>query len=312
MDVVELGRSELGFPIWFDALAAAADHVVVINRVKPHTHFEGEVESGLAKMLLVGLGKEAGASTYHRASYDHEWPRILATVAPTVLADVSLLAGVALVENAADETERIDALAGDELLRREPALLAEAREHLPRLPFDDVDILLIDQIGKDISGAGWDTNTLGRKGSMHEVDPKQRPRVRTIAVRGLTPGTKGNAMGLGLAELCRTRVLEEMDREATWVNALASGDLPAAMVPMHYDTDLEVLAACSTRSGLRDLPAARLCWIRNTLDLGVLACSTAFLDEARQRSDLTVLSEPVPLPVDAAGNLPDLLPIASG
>ena len=126
MDVVELGRSELGFPIWFDALAAAADHVVVINRVKPHTHFEGEVESGVAKMLLVGLGKQEGASTYHRAVYDHEWPRILATVRRTVLAKVNVLAAVA-VENAADETAHIEAISGDELLRREPALLAQAR-----------------------------------------------------------------------------------------------------------------------------------------------------------------------------------------
>lgn len=307
MDVVELCRAELGFPVYLDRLAAAADHVVVVNRVKPHTMFEGKVQSGLTKMLLIGLGKQAGASVYHRAVFDHEWSTIVDAVAPEVLGRVSVLAGLALVENAADQTARIEAVAADEFLTVEPELLTLAASLVPKVPFDDVDILLIDQIGKDISGSGFDTNAVGRKPAFHEVTPDVTPRVRTIIVRGLTPGTHGNALGVGLAELCRARVVDAMDREATWINAVTSGDIPAGMLPLHRDTDLELLQACSSRSGLRDLTTSRLCWIRNTLDLGVVGCSGALLDDARARG-LEIVDGPIPLPLDDAGNLPDLLP----
>lgn len=307
MDVVELCRSRLGFPVHLDRLAAEADHIVVVNRIKPHTRFEGPVESGLVKMLLIGLGKHAGASTYHRAEADHGWSAIVDAVTPEVLSRVSVLAGVAIVENGADETAHIEALDSEQLLSGEPVLLERARALLPTVPFDDVDILLVDRIGKDISGSGFDTNAVGRKPAFHEVTPGLTPRVRTIVVRGLTSATHGNAMGIGLAELCRTRVVDEMDRDATWVNAVTSGDIAAGMLPLHYETDLELLRACSSRNGLRDLATARLCWIRDTLDLGTVGCSGALLDEARRRG-LEMLDGPVPLPLDAAGNLPDLLP----
>lgn len=308
METIELGTTPLGFPIHFDRLAAGADHVVIVNRIKPHTMFTGDVESGLAKMLLIGLGKQPGAETYHRAILDHEWPTIVSTVAPAILSKVSILAGVAIVENADDETARIEAIAGERITADEPALLTQAKELMPRLPFPDLDILLIDEIGKNISGGGFDPNVVGRKDSLHEPDREQHARVRAIVVRGLTEATHGNALGIGFAELCRSRVVEQMDREKTWLNAVTASDLPAAMIPIHHDTDRALLDAAETRTGLRGLPHARLCWIRNTLDLGVVACSTAFLDEARDRDDLTVLTAPTPMPFDEAGNLPDLLP----
>ena len=308
MDVVEVATSPLGLPVHLDRLAVEADHVVVVNRVKPHTLFTGDIESGLAKMLLVGLGKREGAATYHRATVDVGWPAIVADVVPRVLERVSVLAGVALVENAQDDLAHVEAVPGDQILAREPALLARARALVPRLPFDDVDVVLVDQIGKDRSGTGWDPATLGRKGSVHQPDPAQRPRVRTVVVRGLTEGTAGNALGLGLAELCRTRVVDEMDRDATWLNALTSGNVAAAMVPIHLATDRQLLEACRARTGLRGLADARIVWIRSTLELGVVAASAPLLDEATRRDDLTVLAGPVPLPLDADGNLPDLLP----
>lgn len=308
MDTIELGTTPLGFPIHFDRLAAGADHVVIVNRIKPHTMFTGAVESGLAKMLLIGLGKQPGAETYHRAILDHEWPTIVDTVTPAILSKVSVLAGVAIVENADDETARIEAIAGERIVADEPALLTRAKELMPRLPFADVDILLIDEIGKDISGGGFDPNVVGRKDSLHEPDRDQSVRVRAVVVRALTEATQGNALGIGFAELCRSRVVAEMDRDKTWLNAVTASDLPAAMIPIHHDTDRELLDAAETRTGLRGLPHSRLCWIRNTLDLGTVACSTGFLDEARERDDLTVLSEPAPMPFDEAGNLPDRLP----
>lgn len=308
METIELGTTELGFPIHFDRLAAGADHVVIVNRIKPHTMFTGKVESGLAKMLLIGLGKQPGAETYHRAILDHQWTTIVSTVTPAILSKVSVLAGVAIVENADDETARIEAVSGDRIVTDEPPLLTQAKELMPRLPFADIDILLVDEIGKDISGGGFDPNVVGRKDSLHEPDPDQRTRVRAVIVRALTEATHGNALGIGFAELCRTRVVDAMDREKTWLNAITASDLPAAMTPIHHDTDRQLLEAAETRTGLRGLPDSRLCWIRNTLDLGVVACSTAHLDEARERDDLTVLTDPTPMPFDADGNLPDLLP----
>lgn len=308
MDVVDLGRSALGFPLHFDRLAAQAEHVVLVNRVKPHTTFDGVVESGLAKMLCIGLGKREGAAAYHRAAFDHGWTRVITTAVPEVLARVSVLAGVAVIEDATERTARIEAVAGVEILEREPALLADARERMPTLPFDDVDILLIDQIGKAISGTGFDTNVVGRKGSVHGPSAERATRVGTIVLRGLAPDSGGNALGIGLAELCRTRVIEAMDPDVTGVNAVTSGNLAAAMVPVHRSTDRELLDACRTRTGLRDPADARICWIHSTLDLGVVACSEAYLGEADGRSDLTVLGDPEPLPFDRHGNLPDLLP----
>ncbi len=311
METIELGTTSLGFPIHFDRLAAGADHVVIVNRIKPHTMFTGDVESGLAKMLLIGLGKQPGAETYHRAILDHQWPTIVSTVTPAILSKVSVLAGIAIVENADDETAGIEAIAGDRIVADEAPLLTLAKALMPRLPFADVDILLIDEIGKNISGGGFDPNVVGRKDSLHEPDHEQQTRVRAIVVRSLTEATQGNALGIGFAELCRTRVVDEMDRDKTWLNAITASDLPAAMTPIHYDTDEELLVAAETRTGLRGLAQARLCWIRNTLDLGVVACSAAYLEEAQTRDDLMILTDPAPMRFDAAGNLPDRLPSPS-
>lgn len=307
-DVVELGVASAGFPILFDADAAGADHVVVVNRIKPHTMFTGPIESGLAKMLLIGLGNPAGAAQYHRAIVDHTWAAILTDVVPRILARTSVLAGVAVIENAADRTAHIAAVPGTAILDREPELLDRARALLPRLPVDELDVVLIDRIGKDISGTGWDPTVLGRKGSLHRADPAQTPRVTTIAVRSLSDATAGNAVGLGLAELCRTQAVDAMDPASTWQNALTSGNFPAAMVPMHFPTDRELLAACAARTGLRSGADVRLAWIRDTLDLDVVAVSASLAPELADRSDLDVLGRPVPLPLDADGNLPDVLP----
>jgi hypothetical protein len=308
MDAVEVGRSPLGFPLLVDAAAAAADHVVVCNRVKPHTMFTGDVESGLAKMLMLGLGKQAGASIYHRAILDHGWMPVVRDSVPRLVARCGVLAGVALVERSDERTGRVEVIRGNRILDDEPPLLRQAREWMAKLPFSELDLLLIDRIGKDVSGAGLDVNVVGRKGSPHETHHGAQARVRTIAVRGLTAATHGNALGIGLAELCRSRVLREMDVQATRLNALTAGDVPAAMTPIDVETDAEMIATGLGLGGLRQPADARVCWISDTLHLEEVMCSVAMLDEARRRDDLEVVSEPAPLPLDAAGNLPDDLP----
>jgi len=279
----------------------------VCNRVKPHTMFSGRVESGLTKMLLIGLGKHEGAVHVHRAATEHGWDRVVADLAPRLVGACSLLAGVALLEGSSGATARVAVVAPDRLLDEEPALLDEARALLPRLPFDDVDLLLVDEIGKDVSGVGFDVNVVGRKDHLHHpaAPGAGGPRVTTIAVRGLTAATKGNALGIGLAELCRSHVLREMDLRVTRVNALTAGDVPAAMLPIDFETDAEIVGAALPLFGLREPRDARILWIRNTARVEEVVCSAAYRDEAERRDDLEIVSPLAPFPLGADGNLPD-------
>ena len=294
-----------GFPVHFDKHAYAADHVVVCNRVKTHTQFTGDVESGLLKMLLIGLGKHAGAKIYHRAIKDYSFGRILRSVTSEVLAKCSIAAGIAVVENSNCRTARIEAVAPEHFEERDKALLVLAKQWAPRLPFSTADILLIDEVGKNISGTGLDLSVVGRKYLDHEAAPDEYPKVRMIALRDLTDRSHGNAEGMGLVEFCRTRLLDKVDTEATRVNALTSGHYVGAMVPLDYETDSEMLQVMLRQIGLAEPPDARLLWIRNTLALAEVECSAAYLAEARARDDLEILTDLRPLPLDAHGNLSD-------
>jgi hypothetical protein len=215
-----------------------------------------------------------------------------------------ILAGVAIVENARDETARIEAVAPGDIERREKELLVLAKEWMAKLPFKHADVLLIDQIGKDISGTGLDTNVVGRKFDDHKAVEGEYPKVKVIALRGLTEATHGNAVGLGIAEFCRSQLLRETDLHATRLNAITASHLAAAMLPLDYETDREMLDASFSSIGLVEPPNAKLLWIKNTLALEELDCSAAYLAEARERQDLEILTPPHELPLDTAGNLP--------
>ncbi|MBX3422573.1 MAG: DUF362 domain-containing protein [Pirellulaceae bacterium] len=295
-----------GFPVHFDRHAFQADHVVVCGRVKPHTGFVGEIESGLMKMLLVGLGKHEGAKVYHRAIADFSFPQILRSVAGEVLARCNVLAGVAILENGYEETAVIEAVAPQEFASREPELLKLAKSWLPKLPFSTAQLLLIDEIGKTISGAGMDTNVVGRKFLSHKARDDEWPKIKNIIVRGLAPATQGNGAGIGLAEFALTRAVEGLDLLKTEINALTAQHSDAAMIPIHRRTDREVLDLALSVVGLTEPPNVRMMWIRNTLSLEHVVCSAAYWDEAQQRSDLEILTQPQPLPLDASGMLPDL------
>jgi hypothetical protein len=303
MDTVIIGYAKEGFPIHFDRLAYEADHVLVCNRIKPHTVFTGPIESGLLKMLLIGLGNGRGATIYHRAIRDFSFDRIIRSVVGEVLGKCHVLAGVAIVENAYDQTARIEAVAPEQFESREKELLVFAKRWMPRLPFPSVDVLLIDRIGKDISGTGLDPNVVGRKFNDHQALENEFPKVRRIALRGLTEASHGNAIGMGLAEFCRSDLLRQTDRAVTRLNGLTSGHISAVMPPLDYETDREMLAAALGTIGLVDPPDAKLLWIADTLHVDEVECSVAYLNEARQRSDIEILTEPRELPFDAAGNL---------
>jgi hypothetical protein len=304
METVILDHTPQGIPVHFARDASEADHVLVVGRVKPHTALQGELQSGLIKMMLIGLGKHEGARAYHRAFADHSFDQIARSVSRRVMEKGRILAGLAVVENAYDETALIRAVLPPELEAEELRLLGLARRWMPRLPFDHADILLVDEIGKEISGCGMDTNVVGRKRHEHEAASDEFPKIKRIIIRGLTQQTHGNATGLGRAEFCLTRAVKAMDMRTTWINVTTAGNPAVGMIPPHYDTDREVLEVALGTIGLVDPPRAKLLWIHHTLDLAEVECSEAYLETARQRSDLEVLLKPRPLPLDPTGNLP--------
>jgi hypothetical protein len=304
METVVVGQAVEGFPLHVDRFAFEADHIIVCNRIKPHTDFSGPIESGLMKMLLIGLGKCQGATIYHRAIRDFGFDAIVRSASREVLAKCHVLAGVAIVENAYDETARIEAILPDRFMEREPDLLALAKQWLPRLPFQHVDVLLVDRIGKDISGTGMDPNVVGRKFNDHKPVEGEFPKIKRIALRGLTDATHGNAIGMGMGEFCHARLLKQADMAITRLNGLVSGHIAAIMPPLDYATDREMLATALQTSGLAEPSDAKFLWIADTLHLQEVECSTAYYQEAKERTDLEILTDPHDLPFDADGNLP--------
>ena len=306
METVVVCDAEEGFPVHFDRHAYEADHVFVCGRVKPHTGFHGDIESGLMKMMLIGLGKHAGAAIYHRAIMNYSFGQIVRSVAREVLAKCRIVAGLAIVENAYDQTAKLAAIPPERFEEEEKELLILAKEWMPRLPFKEADVLTIDEIGKNISGSGMDTNVVGRKYLDHRAADDEYPKIKRIILRGLTEDTHGNATGLGLAEFCLSRLIRQTNMEITRVNCLTGGHPTGAMQPLDYETDRETLDVALSTVGLVPPRESRLMWIRDTLDVAEVECSEIYWEEAQQRDDLEILTPLRDMPMDADGNLPDI------
>jgi hypothetical protein len=306
MEVAEAGRTADGWSVVCGVEALRADAVVLINRVKPHTDFAGRLGSGLLKMLVVGLGKHAGAAAFHAAAARLGHERVLRAAAEVLAARLRLLAGVALVEDPRHQTARVEVVSPADWARREEALCTEARELMPRLPFAEVDLLIVDWMGKNISGTGMDPAVIGRMihgYSLAEGAEHRRPHVRRLFVRDLTPESHGNAIGLGLADFTTTRLVRAMDRRATVTNALTALSLQGAKVPIHFDTDREALAAALASLPLADGQQPRIVRIRDTLSVERLEVSEALAAELAGREDLEIPGPPTEPAFDAAGNL---------
>jgi hypothetical protein len=303
MEVRELGKTPQGVPVYFDALAAAADHVVVINRVKPHTRIIGPYESGLVKMMLIGLGKHRGAAAYHQAMTRQRFDELVSHVAPLILQQTPISLGLAIVENAYDQVAMVEAVEADRILSREPELLEIARRMMPRLPFDDADLLIIDRIGKNISGSGMDTNVVGRKFNDKIAGDSETPKIYQIYVRGLTEQSAGNAAGIGIAEYCRSKLVREMDVEKTRINCLTALHVTGAAVPIHWETDGEVLRIAAGQSGRDSASQLRWMWIADTLHVGEVICSEAYLEETTRRTDLSIIEPLATALFDHVGQL---------
>ncbi len=301
METRVVGTTTDGLPVHFDAITLEADHLILVNRVKPHTRFTGQIQSGLMKMMMIGLGKRDGASLYHRANQTIPFDRLISTVVPILIKARPVTIGLAIVENAHDQTFLIEAVEPDALLQREPELLELAQTLMPRLPFDRADLLVIDQIGKDVSGSGMDTNIIGRKLSDKAAGEDEYPKVRQIYVRGLTEKTHGNAAGIGIAEYCRSSILDEIDYHATRLNSLTAGHVTAAAIPVHFPTDGEVLYEAVVQAGLASPEQVRWMWIHDTLHLSDVLCSEAFYADALKREDLQIVQDLFEIPFDEDG-----------
>lgn len=303
METVVVDTTPQGIPVHFDRHAYEADHVLVCGRIKPHTGFVGDIESGLHKMMLIGLGKHAGAKVYHRAIQDYSFLEIIRAVADVVLEKCKVIAGLAIVENAYDETGLLEAVAPGDFFEREKELLTIAKRWMPRLPFDKVGLLIVDQIGKNISGSGMDTNVIGRKFNDHAASERDSVACKRIFIRGLTEETHGNACGIGMAEFTNQRTLDQVDLAATRINALTGGHPTAAALPVAFETDREVLDAALQTIGLDEPEQSRVVQISDTLHLREVLVSEAYLGEVQQRSDLEVVDGPFDMEFDADGNL---------
>ncbi len=307
MDTVQVGTAGDGFPVYLDKYASEADHIAVVGRIKPHTGFHGPIESGLLKMMMIGLGKHTGALMYHRILLEQPWEATVRSVAKTMMATGKIAFGVGIVESSYDETAIIEAVAPEDFERREEALLVQARAMLPRLPIRQADLLIVDRIGKDISGSGIDTNVVGRKRAFRDMPiPAGIPVMRFIFIRGLTPNTHGNATGIGLADFTRTDLVKAMNYRATVINCLTAGYPEGAFLPVHFDTDREVLDAALAILGSRSPEQARILRIPDTLHLEEIEISEPVLQEPDPQTTFTPISRTVPLEFDARG---DLLPL---
>jgi hypothetical protein len=303
MDTAVLGSTKDGMPVYMDRLAAAADGIVLVARIKPHTAFHGTYESGLAKMMAIGLGKQRGAATTHT----HGFGRMAAMVpamARVVLDRAPIVLGLAILENAHDLPFKIEAVPADRMMHDEPGLLDEARAAMPRLPFQQIDVLIIDRIGKNISGDGADPNVTGRYPT---PDASGGPEVNKQVVLDLTEESRGNANGVGTSDFTTARLARKMSLADTYPNALTSTVPGPVKLPMVLPSDLlAIKAAVLTCHAVGRDP--RIVRIRDTLSLGQLMVSEVLLPEVRRDHTLEVTGELSPLPVDVDGNLTDLAP----
>ena len=304
MEPAFLGEAALGFPINVDKNAMSADHIVVVNRVKSHTKFEGPIESGLMKMMAIGMGKLKGAEYYHKAAVQLTFQKIVETVGLEVMKRCPILFGLGTVENAYHQTCVVKALHPEDIYEGEKKLLVISKERMASIPFDEIDILIVDRIGKDIAGTGMDTNVTGRNRDLLG-DFTTRPRVKRVYVRDLTDKTEGNATGIGLAEFTSTRLVNKMDHHKTWLNVITGISPEKGATPIYFDTDQEVLDACFKTIGNIPEPDARIVHIRDTLSVDKISVSKAYAEEISQNSNLKRLGDWNVLALDADRNIVD-------
>ena len=303
LEVISLGKTPEGIEAFLDKFASESDGVMLVGRIKQHTDFAGKIESGLFKMMGIGLGKWAGAKNYHTHAYRLGMEQVIRSVGTQVLGSGKILGGIAILEDAYHNTAKLTAIPVNRMLELEEELQALVKTWAPALPFD-LDVLMIDEIGKQISGAGMDTKVVNR-GTQGEYNPwPNTPKVERIFLRDLSSLSYGNGVGLGLSDVIHDRLASKLDTHPTWINALTASTPSAAKLPIHFSTDRECLERIAATVGKHHITDVRIGWIENTLELSKIALSENMRAEIKAHPMLEILEEAHELPFGPEGNLP--------
>ena len=304
MDTVTLGVTESGVHGWCDRNAFEADGIVVVNRVKPHTGFSSTLGSGLMKMLAIGLGKRQGAEHVHQRGVDIGYEEAIRDGARLALSKLKLRFGLGIVENHKGETARMEAALPADFERTDEKLIKEARRLMGRIPGDFIHLLIVDRMGKNVSGTGMDPNVIGR-GMQQEKVKLDVPKILRLFVRDLTEETHGNAIGLGFADFATDRLVAKIDRKATWINVLASVAPWEAHIPIHYPSDREAIEEALRTSGTTPFERMRIVRIRDTEHIDTMLVSESMWLAVKDRKDVEPTGPAREMAFDAAGNLTD-------
>ena len=308
MEVRKIGTTPSGLDVVFSDAALQADGIVIINRVKPHTDFHGTLGSGIQKMLTIGFGKHAGAAIAHGAAMRIGHERVIRECAGVILNCVPVLCGVAIVEDQRHQTAEVHVVRPENIVCEENRLLEKSRALMPSLPMDEIDLLIVDKIGKELSGTGMDTNVIGRgilgySATLNSEDARS-PRIFRIFVRDLSPHTNGNGIGIGLADFTTIRLVRDLDLRSTYINALTSLGLPTVNIPIHFETDRETIQHALASLASSSPERLRIVRISDTLNLERLLVSESCIDSLLQQTGITIGNEAKPMQFDETGNLP--------
>ena len=299
MDVIEVGNLSDGTPVLLNRLAFEADGVIIVNRVKPHTSFRGQFESGLMKMMTIGLGSHEGATIAHSQGAEG-LARLIPAWGKTILEKAPILMGLAIVENAYEQTLQVEALTADKFISREPHLLDIARRSMPQILCERIDVLIVDLIGKNISGTGMDTNIIGRM-LLPGIKEPTVPGVSRIVALNLSNESHGNANGVGLADIITRRLFDKIDFEATYANVFTHTFLNRANIPVIMESDQKAIEAAVNIQRLNDSRQARIVRINNTLDIGEIFVSESLLPEVLSKPQVEQINELMPIRFDSSG-----------
>ncbi|MCD6156226.1 MAG: DUF2088 domain-containing protein [Candidatus Atribacteria bacterium] len=294
MEVVKLGETRENIPVYIDKNVFLADGIIVVNRVKVHTDFAGEVESGLMKMMVIGLGKHKGASVIHELGFER-FREVIPEVGKEILLKAPILFGIALVENACHRLCEIQAVEPEDFYKVEKELLEEFKREMLQIPFTGIDVLVVDEIGKDVSGSGMDTNVIGRAKSIDKG-------IKIIIALDLTEKTHGNACGIGLADLTTKKLFDKIDFNTTYTNILTSGVLRGGFLPIVLKND-EYTVKIAMKLAKKDEREIRLVRIKNTLEIAEMEISEKLFHEAVHKPDIKIVGELREMRVDMYGNL---------
>jgi len=304
IEVVPLGRTADGIETFMDRNAWGSDGVLLVGRVKPHTDFAGRLESGLCKMMAIGIGKFAGARQYHTFAYRLGMEHVIRTVGRQVLASGKMLGGLAILEDGRHQTAHLEAVPAGTMESREEELLAIAKEWAPRIPVRNLDLLVVNEIGKNISGTGLDAKVINRSidGPLN-CWPGVETRIERIFLRDLSELSYGNGVGIGMADVIHDRILSRIDWNATWINSLTASTPAGSRTPIHFPSDRECMERIAPTVGKPDTSRITVGWIQNTLELSEMLLSENLRREIEENPDLEITGPPQPVEFDAAGNL---------